>query len=297
MNIPGMPAGMGAQTQRVCQGDDPERAARRADKDQKDCKVTDKKQTGDAHQRHHELQATGTMVDRPAVQRRPHRVQGHHEDDQQGWRHDHEHDRAQGRRLRRGSRRTASATQKMGAMKKQADGRHGRGRRGAEAGRRSADQAVQRRARRTWSGAGSASTASATRRPTRNASAQHESSDEMSPEIAKSCNARMAEFCKRYQTQEGFLKARGGRDRGADVRRHHRLDQGGAVPEGRAGRLARLPRRLLPGRSEAHRPGALRRPRLHLQDGRQVRRSSARPTWRTQPREAAASATQKATDR
>jgi hypothetical protein len=27
MNIPGMPAGMGAQTQRLCQGDDPERAA------------------------------------------------------------------------------------------------------------------------------------------------------------------------------------------------------------------------------------------------------------------------------
>ena len=30
----------------------------------------------------------------------------------------------------------------------------------------------------------------------------------MSPEIAKSCNARVAEFCKRYQTQEGFLKAK-----------------------------------------------------------------------------------------
>ena len=35
------------------------------------------------------------------------------------------------------------------------------------------------------------------------------SSDQMSPEIAKSCNARVAEFCKRYQTQEGFLKAKG----------------------------------------------------------------------------------------
>ena len=44
MNIPGMPAGMGGQTQRVCQGDDPERRAA-SDKDQKDCKVTDKKQT------------------------------------------------------------------------------------------------------------------------------------------------------------------------------------------------------------------------------------------------------------
>jgi len=44
MNIPGMPAGMGAQTQRICQGDDPARRAA-ADKERQDCKVTDKKQT------------------------------------------------------------------------------------------------------------------------------------------------------------------------------------------------------------------------------------------------------------
>jgi hypothetical protein len=33
--------------------------------------------------------------------------------------------------------------------------------------------------------------------------------NQMSPEIGKSCNARIAEYCKRFQTQEGFLKARG----------------------------------------------------------------------------------------
>jgi hypothetical protein len=33
--------------------------------------------------------------------------------------------------------------------------------------------------------------------------------NQMSPEIAKSCNARIGEYCKRFQTQEGFLKARG----------------------------------------------------------------------------------------
>jgi hypothetical protein len=33
--------------------------------------------------------------------------------------------------------------------------------------------------------------------------------EKMSPEIAKSCNARVAEYCKRFQTQEGFIKARG----------------------------------------------------------------------------------------
>jgi len=46
MNMPGMPAGMGAQTQRVCQGDDPERAAQQQGRDKKDCKVTDRKQSG-----------------------------------------------------------------------------------------------------------------------------------------------------------------------------------------------------------------------------------------------------------
>ena len=45
MNIPGMPAGMGGQTQRVCQGDDPERRAAAEKKGQEECKVTDKKQT------------------------------------------------------------------------------------------------------------------------------------------------------------------------------------------------------------------------------------------------------------
>jgi hypothetical protein len=44
MNIPGMPAGMGGQTSRVCQGDDPERA-KAADKDKEQCKVTEKKNT------------------------------------------------------------------------------------------------------------------------------------------------------------------------------------------------------------------------------------------------------------
>jgi hypothetical protein len=44
MSIPGMPAGM-MPAQRVCQGDDPARAATQ-DKSKRDCKVTDSKQTG-----------------------------------------------------------------------------------------------------------------------------------------------------------------------------------------------------------------------------------------------------------
>ena len=60
MNIPGMPAGMGAQTQRVCQGDDPARRAE-SDKDQKDCKVTDKKQTATPPGHHDCKQGTMTI--------------------------------------------------------------------------------------------------------------------------------------------------------------------------------------------------------------------------------------------
>jgi hypothetical protein len=43
MNIPGMPAGM-MKPQRVCQGDDPSRAATQ-DPSKKDCKVTSSKKT------------------------------------------------------------------------------------------------------------------------------------------------------------------------------------------------------------------------------------------------------------
>ncbi len=42
-----------------------------------------------------------------------------------------------------------------------------------------------------------------------NCKSSMDASNQMSPEIAKSCNARVVEFCKRYQTQEGFLKAKG----------------------------------------------------------------------------------------
>ena len=46
MNIPGMPAGM-MPAQRVCQGDDPERAQQQQKgRDKKECKVTDRKQSG-----------------------------------------------------------------------------------------------------------------------------------------------------------------------------------------------------------------------------------------------------------
>src|SRR5687767_10519305 len=45
MSMPGMPAGM-MPPQRVCQGDDPERAAQQQGRDKKDCKVTDRKQSG-----------------------------------------------------------------------------------------------------------------------------------------------------------------------------------------------------------------------------------------------------------
>ena len=46
MSMPGMPAGM-MPAQRVCQGDDPERAAQQQQgRDKKECKVTDRKQSG-----------------------------------------------------------------------------------------------------------------------------------------------------------------------------------------------------------------------------------------------------------
>ena len=101
MNIPGMPAGM-MKPQRVCQGDDPSRAATQ-DPSKKDCKVTDSKKT-----------ATGTTVtlscpdgstmtiDQQYNAARTEFKSTMTSKGGKAGRHDREHDRPQGRHLRRG---------------------------------------------------------------------------------------------------------------------------------------------------------------------------------------------------
>ena len=99
MNIPGMPAGMGARRSASARATT-RSAARQSDKDQKDCKVTDKKQTANR------LTVTmtckqGTMTIDQQYNAARTEFKGTMKMNSQGRRHDHEHHRPQGRRLQR----------------------------------------------------------------------------------------------------------------------------------------------------------------------------------------------------
>jgi hypothetical protein len=205
MNIPGMPAGMGAQTQRVCQGDDPERRAA-SDKDQKDCKVTDKKQTATR------LQVTMTCK------------QGTITIDQQYNAARTEFKGSMKMNSKEGDFTVNTTGRKVGAcnvqqanrerdekiagMKKQQEVAMAQG---AAAMKQHADTQIKQCTAAVenmqWSGFGIYS--QCYKKTDANCKASMDASNQMSPEIAKTCNARVAEFCRRYQTQEGFLKAKG----------------------------------------------------------------------------------------
>jgi hypothetical protein len=205
MNIPGMPAGMGGQTQRVCQGDDPERRAA-SDKDQKDCKVTDKKQT-----------ATRTTITMTCKQ-------GTMTVDQQYNAARTEFKGSIKMTSKDGDFTMNTTGRKVGACNVQQANRERdekiEGMKKQHAAAMAAGAAAQKQHAETqikqcaaavdnmqWNGLGVYG--QCYRKADANCKSSMDASNQMSPEIAKSCNARVVEFCKRYQTQEGFLKAKG----------------------------------------------------------------------------------------
>ena len=204
MNIPGMPAGMGGQTQRVCQGDDPERRAK-SEKDQKDCKVTDKKQTATR------LQVTmtckqGTMT----IDQQYNAARTEFKGSMKMNTKDGDFTiNTTGRKVGACNVQQANREreEKIGAMKKQAEVAMAQG---AAAKKQYADSQIKQCAaaveNMNWAGFGAFG--QCYKKTDANCKSSMDASNQMSPEIAKSCNARVAEFCKRYQTQEGFLKAK-----------------------------------------------------------------------------------------
>ena len=205
MNIPGMPAGMGGQTQRVCQGDDPARRAAN-DKDQKDCKVTDKKQTATR------LQVTmtckqGTMT----IDQQYNAARTEFKGSMKMNTKDGDFTiNTTGRKVGACNVQQAAKErdEKTAAMKKQGELAMAQG---AAAQKQYADTLIKQCTtavdNMNWAGLG---VYGQCYKKTDDAKCKSEmqTSNQVSPEIAKSCNARAAEFCKRYQTQEGFLKAK-----------------------------------------------------------------------------------------
>jgi hypothetical protein len=205
MNIPGMPAGMGGQTQRVCQGDDPERRAA-SDKDQKDCKVTDKKQT-----------ATRTTITMQCKQ-------GTMTVDQQYNAARTEFKSNIKMNSKDGEFTMTSTGRKVGACNVQQAAKERdekiEGMKKQHAAAIAAGAAAQKQHTETqikqcaaavdnmqWTGLGLFG--QCYKKADASCKSSMDASNQMSPDIAKSCNARVVEFCKRYQTQEGFLKAKG----------------------------------------------------------------------------------------
>ncbi|HET7671573.1 MAG TPA: DUF3617 family protein [Burkholderiales bacterium] len=204
MNIPGMPAGMGGQTQRVCQGDDPERRAA-SDKEQKDCKVTDKKQTA--------TRTTITMACKQGtmtVDQQYNAARTEFKGSIKMTSKDGDFTmNTTGRKVGACNVQQANREreEKIGAMKKQAAAAQAQG---AAAQKQYIDTQIKQCAAAvdTMQFAGLGAFGQCYKKTDANCKSSMAASDQMSPEIAKSCNAKVAEFCQRYQTQEGFLKAK-----------------------------------------------------------------------------------------
>jgi hypothetical protein len=207
MNIPGMPAGM-MPPQRVCQGDDPERAAQQQGREKKDCKVTDRKQSGTRTTISMSCSDGSTMVI-----------------DQQFNAARTEFTSTMSLKSKKDGDMTMTQTgRKIGpcdavAARKEQDAKMDKIKKemaamqaaGAAQQKQFADRQIKQcadaAANMDWRGFGTFSQCGP-KNTDASCKAQLDQMNRMSPEIAKSCNARMAEYCKRYQTQEGFLKAR-----------------------------------------------------------------------------------------
>ena len=208
MSVPGMPAGM-MPAQRVCQGDDPERAAQaQKGKDKKDCKVTDRKQSGNRTTINMSCSDGSTMVI-----------------DQQFNAARTEFKSTMSLKSKKDGDMTMTQTgRKIGACdavatRKERDANMDKINKdmaamqaaGAAEQKKFADRQIKQCAdaatNMDWRGFGVYGQCRTSKDA--NCKSSMDAYDKMSPEIAKSCNARVAEYCKRFQTQEGFLKARG----------------------------------------------------------------------------------------
>ena len=209
MSVPGMPAGM-MPAQRVCQGDDPERAAQaQKGRDKKECKVTDRKQSGNRTTISMSCSDGSTMVI-----------------DQQFNAARTEFKSTMSMKSKKDGDMTVTQTgRKVGtcdavAARQERDAHMDKLQKdmaamqaaGAAEQKKFADRQIKQCAdaatNMDWRGFGIYGQCR-TNKTDPNCKSSMDAYDKTSPEIAKSCNARIGEYCKRYQTQEGFLKAIG----------------------------------------------------------------------------------------
>ena len=206
MAIPGMPAGM-IPAQRVCQGDDPSRAATQ-DPSKKDCKVTGSKKT-----------ATGTFVTLSCPDGSTMTI-----DQQFNAARTEFKSTMTSKGSRQGDMTINTTGRKVGACdavaeRKARDEKTESIKKQAAAGM-AAGAAAQKQANEVYIKNCTAAVDSMSyfglgqygqcyKKTDKNCMSQMDSANKLQPEVAKVCNARVVDFCKRLQTQEGFVKAKG----------------------------------------------------------------------------------------
>jgi hypothetical protein len=206
MSMPGMPAGM-MPAQRVCQGDDPERAAQQS-RDKKDCKVTDRKQSGNRNTVSMSCSDGSTMV----IDQQFNAARTEFKSTM-SMKSKKDGDMTMTQTGRKVGACDAVATrkerdEKMAAVQKDMAAAQAAG---AAQQKQFADRQIKQcadaAANMDWGRFGAYGHCY-----NNNTDASCKSSvnawNQMSTEIAKSCNARVADYCKRYQSQDGFYKAR-----------------------------------------------------------------------------------------
>ena len=203
MNIPGMPAGM-MKPQRVCQGDNPERAATQ-DPSKKDCKVTSSRKT-----------AAGTNVTMSCPDGSTVTI------DQQYNAARTEFKSTMSSKGGRDGDITMNMTgRKVGACDAQQAAKERENQQAAIQAQVAAAQAQGAAASKQYADGQIKACGEALdkmqwqsfhvygqcyKKTDASCKKNMDTSNKMGPEIWKSCTARVAEYCKRYQTQEGFLK-------------------------------------------------------------------------------------------
>jgi hypothetical protein len=206
MSMPGMPAGM-MPAQRVCQGDDPERAAQQS-RDKKDCKVTDRKQSGNRTTVSMSCSDGSTMV----IDQQFNAARTEFKSTM-SLKSKKDGDMTMTQTGRKVGACDAVATrkerdEKMAALQKEvAAAQAAVAAQQKQFADRQIKQCADAAASMNWGGFGAYGHCY-NNKTDANCKSSVEAWNQMSPEIAKSCNARVADYCKRYQSQDGFYKAR-----------------------------------------------------------------------------------------
>jgi hypothetical protein len=207
MNVPGMPAGM-MPPQRVCQGDDPERAAQQQGGGKQDCKVVDRKQSGSRTTVTMKCADGSTMtIDQ---QFNAARTEFKSTMKSSGGRDGDMTMAVSGRKVGAcdAVAERKDRDKKMSDMKKQ-----------VEAGQAQSAAAMKQSSDTQIKDCNAALESMEFRKlgiyghcykgGDRDCASTMKSMSETQPEAAKVCTAKVAEYCKRFQTADGFLKARG----------------------------------------------------------------------------------------